>query len=150
MSASVLTSVGLSCLFTGKLNLKDFIYGPIVGAVMIGSSAAFITNTVGAILMGSGAGAIHFLLHRWETRIKWYFLIENNVLFLYGVQGMMGGFLSSIFVKIAQDSNSGLFSSTNPVYALLSFSGQLIGTGISIATATGMGFIMGFIIAALT
>ena len=101
MCASVLTAIGLSCLFTGKLNLKDFIYGPIVGAVIIGSSAAFITNTVGALLMGVGAGTTHFLLHRWEARIKWYFLIENNVLFLYGVQGMMGGLLSSIFVKLA-------------------------------------------------
>jgi hypothetical protein len=46
MSAAVLTLVGLSCLISGRLNLKDFVYGPVVGGVIIGSSAGLMTNTV--------------------------------------------------------------------------------------------------------
>lgn len=65
ISAAVLTSVGLGCLFVGQLNYKDFVYSPVVGGVIVGTSSAFITNSVGAILLGIGAGTFHFLFQRW-------------------------------------------------------------------------------------
>ena len=65
MSASVLTCIGLCCLFVGKLDLKDFVYSPVVGGVIVGSSAALIRNSAGAVLLGIGAGIFHFLLSRW-------------------------------------------------------------------------------------
>jgi len=145
MSASVLTCIGMCCLFVGQLNFKDFVYSPVVGGVIIGSSAGLITNTVGAILLGIVAGVLHFLLNRWEVRIKWYFLIENNTLFLYGIQGIVGGLLSSVFVAIAQNSPN-TFNITASTYALPAISGQLIATGITVSIALGTGVVVGMIL----
>jgi ammonia channel protein AmtB len=75
ISSSVLTCIGLSSLITGQLDLKDFLYSPVVGGVMVGSSAGYISNSGGAILLGVAAGVFHVLLQRWEGKIKWYFLI---------------------------------------------------------------------------
>lgn len=149
MAASVMTCVGLCCLFVGQLNLKDFVYSPVVGGVIIGTSAAFISNSVGAILLGILAGIVHFLFSRWETKIKWYFLIENNTLFLYGIQGMMGGLLSSVFVQIAQN-NPSAYPSGSTIFILPNFSGQIIATGITIGIAIGNGIIVGIALTAST
>ena len=65
MTASVLTCVGLSCLINGRIDFKDFVYSPVVGAVIGGSSAAFISNSAGAIILGSLGGVVHVLLQRW-------------------------------------------------------------------------------------
>ena len=63
--ASVLTCVGLSCVITGQLDFKDFAYSPVVGGVIIGSSAAFISNESGALILGIIGGVVHCFLQRW-------------------------------------------------------------------------------------
>lgn len=42
MTASVLACASFSSLINGQLSLKDVIYSPVVGGVIIGSSAAVI------------------------------------------------------------------------------------------------------------
>ena len=76
-------------------------------------------------------------------------MIENNVLFLYGVQGMFGGFLSAIFVQIAH-SNQSTFASNSILFALPTFSGPLMGTAITIALAIATGLFVGLILTAST
>ena len=65
ISACVFTSIGLSCVITGQIDYWDFVYSPVAGGVIVGSSAAFINNTAGAIILGIIAGIIHCLLRRW-------------------------------------------------------------------------------------
>ena len=115
----------------------------------MGSSAGCIGNTGGAIILGVVGGVIHVLLQRWEKRIKWYFLIENNVFFMFGIQGMAGGFLSAIFVKIAIDHHSSSYPTTAP-YALPTQNGQLTATGFTIAIAIAAGLIVGILINTLS
>jgi len=64
ISSCVITCVGVSCIIHGKLNFKDFVYSPIVGGVIIGSSSALISNSLGAILMGVAAGTFHLIFQR--------------------------------------------------------------------------------------
>jgi len=149
ISACVLTCVGLSSLITGQLDLKDFLYSPVVGGVIVGSSAGYINNSGGAIILGIIGGVLHVFLQRWENKIKWYFLIENNVLFIFGIQGMIGGFLSAIFNKIALDHNSSAYPTVAP-YILPSQSGQLSATGFTIAIAIAAGLFVGIVINMLT
>ena len=65
ISASVLTCTGLSALISGQLNLNDIVYSPVVGGVVVGSSAAVMHNSGMAITLGIFAGCIHVLFQRW-------------------------------------------------------------------------------------
>jgi ammonia channel protein AmtB len=64
ISSCVLTCIGLSCMITGSLNLKDLLYSPVVGGVIIGSSAVVIHQPMSAILLGVIGGFCHFWLLR--------------------------------------------------------------------------------------
>jgi len=142
ISASAITCVGVSCLINGKLSLKDLIYSPVVGGVIIGSSAAFISNSVGAILMGVTAGGFHIIFQRIESRMRRYVLIENNVFFTFALQGLFGGLLSAIFVYLANTYNFAKYSANSEIYSLPAWTGQLIGSGIS----AGIGLLGGLIL----
>ena len=74
ISSCVLTALGLSCIVYGRLDMKDLVYSPVIGGVIIGSSARLINNSAGAMLLGVGAAVIN-LLFRWvEFKLKWVFL----------------------------------------------------------------------------
>ena len=62
---------------------------------------------------------------------------------------MFGGLLSAIFVQIAHNNES-TFANSSILYALPSFSGQLIATAITIGTAIATGIVVGLILAAST
>jgi hypothetical protein len=59
---------------------------------------------------------------------------------------MLGGLFSSIFVQIDQSNYFSQFATTSSQYALPSFSGQLIATGITVAIASATGVVVGIII----
>jgi ammonia channel protein AmtB len=65
ITASVITCACISCLFYGQMSLKDVVYSPVVGGVIVGSSAAMINNSAGALILGMVAGIVHTLLQRW-------------------------------------------------------------------------------------
>lgn len=75
ITGCVLTSLGISCIINGRLSLRDIVYSPVVGGVIVGSSAGMISNSAGAIILGVVGGIFHLMLQRWERKIKWYFLI---------------------------------------------------------------------------
>ena len=64
---------------------------------------------------------------------------------MFGIQGMMGGLVSAIFVRIAADYHASAYPTTG-VYALPTQSGQLTATGFTIAIAIAAGLIVGIII----
>lgn len=68
------------------------------------------------------------------------------MLFLYGVQGMLGGFFSSVFTKIASVYESELYPTAYAHYALREVSGPLVATGISIGIGVGVGVIVGILL----
>jgi hypothetical protein len=138
--------VGLSCLQNGRLDLRDLVYSPVAGGVMVGSSAALVSSSAGAIVLGAVAGALQVLLQRWEGRVKWYFLVENNVLFLFGLQGILGGFFSAVFHRLAVDYHADLYPTSPAEYSLTTSSGQLEATGISMAIAICAGTVVGVLV----
>ena len=54
ISTAVLTSVGLCCLFVGQLNFKDFVYSPVVGGVIVGTSSALQSIKGKSMTLGIG------------------------------------------------------------------------------------------------
>lgn len=69
---------------------------------------------------------------------------------MYGVQGMLGGFFSAIFLKIATDSNTSLYSTNAAQYSLYSFSGALIATSSSVGIAIAAGLVVGLVLRAVS
>jgi ammonia channel protein AmtB len=63
MSASVVTSLALSAVIYGRIAVKDLLYSPICGAIMVGTSAQFIFNPMAAIFLGMIAGFIQPLMN---------------------------------------------------------------------------------------
>lgn len=99
ISACVVTSVSLSCIINGKLDLKDIIFSTISGGVAVGSSAAMINNSLEALLLGLGAAVAHVGLFQLDKVIRWYVVVENSVFYLYAVIGALGGLASAIFAN---------------------------------------------------
>jgi hypothetical protein len=140
ISASVLAGVGVSCIYNGKLDLNDFIYCIISGGVIIGSSASIINNSLYALLMGIGSGSFQVLFNSLDRKIRKAIYVDNNVFFVFGIQGLAGGLLSAIFVSV--DASIAKFNGYKYPYTLPAFEAQLYSTGI----AAGIGLAGGLLL----
>jgi len=63
MSASVVTSLALSAVIYGRIGIKDLLYSPISGAILVGTSAHLIFNPMAAIILGMIAGIVQTILN---------------------------------------------------------------------------------------
>lgn len=64
IAGSVLTCTGLSCIVNGRLSLRDVAYSPVVGGVIVGSSAGIVSNSAGALILGAVGGIFHIWMQR--------------------------------------------------------------------------------------
>lgn len=144
ISGCVLCSISLSCIINGKLDLKDVVFSPIAGGVVVGSSAAFINNNVGSLLLGVGAAVLLVALLQLDTKIRWAVVVENYVLYLYAIIGACGGLASAIFAD--QSSSNSSFSNMPQGYALQTPTNQLTGVGISAGIGIGGGVLLGLLL----
>lgn len=110
---------------------------------MAAATAGALTNSpLAALLLGVVAGLLHLILLRMEPFFRKYLMIENNVLFLFGIQGLLGGLASALFLHLVGQED---------VYAADGFwkrpdvGGQLAGSGI----AVGMGVASGLLVSPL-
>jgi ammonia channel protein AmtB len=132
ISACVVTTVSLTCMINGKIDLRDIIYSTVAGGVAVGSSAAIIDDSLSALLLGVGAAIIHVSLFQLEKVLRWIVVVENYVFYLFAVLGACGGLVSAIFVTQSRN-NSSFTSITYSGYVLPAYWNQFIGVGISAA-----------------
>lgn len=144
ISACVMTSVSLSCIINGKLDLKHIVFSPVVGGVAIGSSAAFIRNTLDSMLVGVGAAVLLVGLLQLDRQIRWKVVVENYVLYVYGIIGAAGGLVSAIFTE--ESKNESKFANMPLGWGLQSASSQLVGVGISAGIGTCGGIVIGLLL----
>lgn len=145
ISTSVVMMVALCLTIDNRLNLRGIITATIAGGVIVGSSSAYIYNPLEALILGAIAGGLQFIFNRIEIKLGMKPLWSNGVLFLFVVQGFLGGFLSSIFRAI--NKTSGEFGS---LYTSLSGRlnrdqvGQIEGTFISLllGALSGLGIFL--------
>ena len=141
ISACVATTVGLTCLINGKIDLKDVVLSTVAGGVAAGSSVAMINNSLEALLLGVGAAFVHIGLLQLDKLIRWRVVVENSVFYLFAVIGTLGGLVSAIFA--AQAANDTILSSiTDSGYTIPTSQNQLVGVGISVALGTISGLIL--------
>lgn len=139
--ACVATTVSLTCIINGKIDLKDVVFSTVAGGVAAGSSAAMIDNSLQSLLLGVGTAIVHVCLLQLEQVIRWKVVVENLVFYLFAVIGTLAGLASAIFAS--QAGKDTVFTSiTSTGYVLPSSQDQLIGVGISVALGTISGLIL--------
>ena len=92
----------------GKLKIDHLLHSSYVGGIIIGGCCTFCPSTWGAILIGFIGGCLS-VLGLWK--IKKYFKEKKledtfGILFTFGIPGILGGFLNSIFIGNFKDNSS--------------------------------------------
>jgi ammonia channel protein AmtB len=62
MSASLLGAFCISSLMNGGMIIRDIVHAPVSGAIVVGSSSAFISSPVYALVAGLTAGIVQTLI----------------------------------------------------------------------------------------
>ena len=152
ISASVMSILGICLIVDQRIDLRSLVTAPIAGGVIIGSSSAMIYNPLEALIMGTVAGVLQFAFNKLELKyigMKPYW--SNGVLFLFAVQGFIGGLFSSVYRAI--NKTSGSFGS---LYTSLTDRlnkdqvGQIEGTFISLGLGALAGLIFFILIRPIT
>ena len=86
--------VGLSLTIDQKMDLRSFISSIIAGGVIVGSSSTNIYNPLGALILGVVAAVLQYFFCKLDVMMGMKPLWSNGVLFLFVVQGFLGGILS--------------------------------------------------------
>jgi ammonia channel protein AmtB len=106
MSASVVTSLALSAVLHGRIGIKDLLYSPICGAILVGTSAQVIFNPMAAIILGIIAGFLQPLFNIVEQRLaKGQIYFCTSAPFLFLIQGLLGGMAAGI-MRVIKYNNS--------------------------------------------
>jgi len=116
ISSSVVTMVGICFMVEQRIELRCFITSIIAGGVVIGASSTNIYNPLGALFMGFLAAILQYIFIRIEVHTGMKPLWSNGILFLFVVQGVIGGFASAVFraINITSGSFGSLYNSLSP------------------------------------
>lgn len=142
VSACVLTTISLTCIINGKIDLKEVILSPVAGGVAAGSSAAIINNSLSALLLGVGAAMLLVLFLQLDRLTRWVIVVENYVFYLYAVLGACAGLASAIFAHESNSDSNYNFTSSSSLYVLPYYANQFIGVGISSAISIIGGLVL--------
>ena len=106
ISGSVATMVGFSLMIDQRMELRKLLCSIIAGGVIVGSSSSHIYNPLGALFLGVLAGVLQYFFCKLDVLMGMKPLWSNGVLFLFVVQGFIGGFISDVFKAINKTSTS--------------------------------------------
>lgn len=81
LSASALSTYAFSILFNDKIEVRESIFGVLVGGILFGSIAGFCTNIGAAVACGFGAG----LLTNLYFNLIYYKINNKRVIDNYGI-----------------------------------------------------------------
>ena len=99
----------------GKLKIDHLLHSSYVGGIIIGGCCTFCPEAWGAILIGFIGGCLS-VLGLWK--IKKYFKEKKledtfGILFTFGIPGILGGFLNSIFIGNFKNSQGDEYDNVN-------------------------------------
>jgi len=152
MSASVVTSLAFSAVLYGRISIKDLLYSPICGAIIVGTSAQFIFNPMAAIILGIIGGLIQPIFNMIERKLaagQIYFC--TSAPFLFMIQGLLGG-IASVALRAIKDNNTNFDYSIYPYqFSQLHVSRDYIkATFISLGIALGSGLVLSLLVLLVT
>ena len=145
MGASIGASLIFTCIINGHIIIRDIIHAPIAGAIIGGSASFFTTNTTQPMIAGFVGGMMQTIIQNLlERRNAMHGSVISTISWnLFGIQGILGSIVASIYCHTANSSPMGFIYSIksidmNPGYLILS---ALISAGIGL----GFGLIIGLI-----
>lgn len=99
MGAAIMGGLVVSLLINGYAIVRDLIYAPIAGAIIVGSASFWITNPSYAMAGGFVGGAIMATI---QNIFEKNYGRDNNIISsiswsLFGIQGILGGALAAGF-----------------------------------------------------
>jgi len=100
ISACVMATTTIECMIEGRLDFRTIVLSPLAGGVVISTSAAICNSICGTILIGMGTAIALTLLIRVPRSLKNILYTDNNAFLLFGLMGLAGGLISTIFVQI--------------------------------------------------
>ena len=104
ISAGCLTAVYASRLVLGKIDMEVLLNATLAGGVVMGAACDMISNPGFAMIAGALAGAISALGYLKLNKVcKEKLMLHDTcgVLFLHGIPGTLGGFVSVICAALA-------------------------------------------------
>jgi len=104
MGAAIVSSIIFTSIINGHIIIRDLIHAPIAGAIVGGSASFFTTNVTEPLLAGFVGGMIQTLIQNiLEKRTALHgFVISTISWSLFGIQGLVGGVVASIYCQIAK------------------------------------------------
>jgi hypothetical protein len=116
VSSCVLTTIGLNLVFYGHMKIRDMLYSPIAGGVIIGSSSVLIYNPMASILLGLIAAFSQCLFNFIDRKMVTRPIFSNNGFFLFAIQGLFGGLASAVMRAISMTSTTVNFNTLTSPY----------------------------------
>lgn len=99
--------------------------------------------------MGCLAGILQFIFNVLQIRFQKHGLFSNNVFYNFALQGFAGGIISAAFVALSGNQTAFDFSTLQFPYKMISPTGQVVGTAISMGIGLIGGLVAGLLITPL-
>ncbi len=142
-SSGFIGGLSISLILGRKPSVRNFIHGPVAGAIIGGASSYFTTNLAWCLGIGLFGGCLQTgVQHIFERRITFHHRPFTTISFsLFGVQGFLAGCFSAIGKEIVEKE------SLNLNYTRLGYnSGNLFLFGL---VSSAMGFSFGLLIGSI-
>ena len=150
ISACVITTAGLDAVIFGRARIRDIIYSPIAGGIMVATSSSMITNPLSAILLGIFAAVCLVIFNMIDQKFSgnpiFSKIFSNNAALLFGAMGFLGGLAGSVFRAISAEPQGFDFALQNKPYLLYDSRAHMSAAFISIGIGFATGILTGLIL----
>ena len=147
ISACVVTTCALDAAIYGRLKIRDVIFSPVAGGVIVTSSSTLIFNPLTAMVIGIIGAFLLVLFNFVDKKLAPNPIVSSNAGFLFGVLGFMGGLASSVARAISANRPAAFdFTPLAFPYVLYDSRAQMSAAFISIAIGFIGGILTGLIL----
>ena len=147
MGTAVASAMITSVFLNGSIIARDIIHAPIAGGIISGTACFFAVNPTQPIIAGFIGGVLQTLIQNFNEKenARTGSILSTISWSLFGAQGLAGGVVATIYMDIAQSSNTMNLSfrhvtlDKNPIHMLLM---TLVSAGIGL----GVGILAGLLV----
>lgn len=150
LCGSVMGTFSITPLFyEGRFRMKQILYGSFVGGVLISGCCSICEHHWAALLVGFlGGGIASFLISIVRPYLyKWGLQESSCILHVHGIPGILGGFLTAIFIGAKKEKDGSNYWAYDPNRKKILQAGADIGAifitiGISFVGGIASGYLI--------
>jgi hypothetical protein len=150
ISSCVLTTAALDGVIYGRLKIRDLIYSPIVGGILVATSSNMITNPILAMILGIIAAVCVIGFNIVDHKMSANPIFSSNAAFLFGLTGFLGGLAGSVTRAIAGNDQGFNFAGQPEPFELFDSRAQLAAAFISIGIGAIGGVLTGLLLSCVS